>query len=206
MVERSVSRSVWRSVQGSRVGKNLSRRGQVWRFRRALPEDLRERAGRAEVVRGLGRIPVGDALAEADRLNVQLSRAIAAARLDPAFDLPAALENLRCAEAVVVATSATRFEAVPHSRAQRSLQQPEPESHSLSEACDHYEREQWAAGRWQAEKAGHAAMAELRRFLQHTEDRPVADISRVDLRSFRDQRSFPTNLVRRRGCYSAVQR
>jgi hypothetical protein len=100
VVERSVSRSVWRSVQGSRVGKNLSRRGQVWRFRRALPEDLRERAGRAEVVRGLGRIPVGDTLAEAERLNVQLSRAIAAARRDAAFDLPAALANLRRAEAV----------------------------------------------------------------------------------------------------------
>ena len=75
MVERSVSRS----VQGSRVGKNLSRRGQVWRFRRALPEDLRERAGRAEVVRGLGRIAVNDALAEAERLNVHLSRAFEAA-------------------------------------------------------------------------------------------------------------------------------
>jgi hypothetical protein len=30
--------------------------------------------------------------------------------------------------------------------------------------------------------------------------------TRVGLRSFRDQRSFPTNLVRRRGCKSAVQR
>jgi hypothetical protein len=79
VVERSVSRSVWRSVQGSRVGKDLSRRGEVWRFRRALPEDLRERAGRAEVVRGLGRIAVGDALAEAERLNVHLSRAFEAA-------------------------------------------------------------------------------------------------------------------------------
>jgi integrase len=188
VVERSVSRSVWGSVKGSRVGKNLSRRGEVWRFRRALPEDLRRRAGRAEVVRGLGRIPVGDALVEAERLNVQLSRAIAAARLDPAFGLPAALENLRRAEAVVVATSATRFEAVPHSCAQQSPQRPEPRGPLLSKAVDHYEREQWAAGRWKAEKAGHAAMAELRRFLQHTEDRPVAEISREDVRAFRDHR------------------
>ena len=83
MVERSVSRSIWRSVQGSRVGKNLNRRGEVWRFPRALPEDLRERAGRAEIVRGLGRASFGDALAEAERLNFQLDRAIIAARLDP---------------------------------------------------------------------------------------------------------------------------
>jgi integrase len=188
VVERSVSRSVWRSVQGSRVGKNLSRRGEVWPFRRAVPEDLRERAGRAEVVRGLGRIPVGDALAEAERLNVHLSRAIAAARLDPAFDLSAALENLRRAEAVVVATSATHFEAAPPSCAQQSLQCPEPVCPLLSEAVDHYEREQWAAGRWKAEKAGHAAMAELRRFLQHVGDVPVAEIGREDVRAFRDHR------------------
>ena len=183
-----VERSAWRPVQGSRVGKNLSRRGEVWRFRRALPEDLRESAGRAEVVRGLGRIPVGDALAEAERLNVHLSRAIAAARLDPAFDLPAALENLRRAEAVVVATSATHFEAAPPSCAQQSLQCPEPVCPLLSEAVDHYEREQWAAGRWKAEKAGHAAMAELRRFLQHVGDVPVAEIGREDVRAFRDHR------------------
>jgi integrase len=188
VVERSVSRSVWRSVEDSRVGKNLSRRGEVWRFRRALPRDLRQRAGRAEVVRGLGRIPVGDALAEAERLNVQLSRAIAAARLDTAFDLPAALENLRRAEAVVVATSATRFEAVRHSCAQQSLQRPEQDSRLLSQAVDHYEREQWAAGRWKAEKAGHAAMAELRRFQDHVGDLPVAEITREDVRAFRDHR------------------
>ena len=188
MVERYDERSVWRSVQGSRVGKNLSMRGEVWRFRRALPEELRGRAGRAEVVRGLGRIPVGDALAEAERLNVQLSRAIAAARLDPAFDLPAALESLRRAEAVIVATSATRFEAVPHSCAQQSLQRPEPRGLLLSAALEHYEREQWAAGRWKAEKAGHAAMAELRRFLQHVGDLPVAEVAREDVRAFRDRR------------------
>ena len=188
VVEGSVSRSVWRSVQGSRVGKNLSRRGEVWRFRRALPEDLRERAGRAEVVRGLGRIPVGDALAEADRLNVQFNRAIAASRLDPAFDLIGALANLRRAEAVVVATSATRFEAFPHSCAQQSLQRPEPESPLLSEAVDHYEREQWAAGRWKAEKAGHAAMAELRRFADFVGELPLREITREEVRAFRDHR------------------
>jgi integrase len=153
-----------------------------------LPEDLRERAGRAEVVRGLGRLPVGDALAEAERLNVQLDRAIAAARLDPSFDLLAALHRVRRADAVVMATSSTRFEAIPHSCAQQSLQQPKPESPSLSEAVGHYEREQWAAGKWKAEKAGHAAMAELRRFLQHVGDLLVADVSREDVRAFRDHR------------------
>jgi integrase len=58
----------------------------------------------------------------------------------------------------------------------------------LSEAVDRYEREQWAAGRWKAEKAGHAAMAELRRFLQHVGDLPVAEITREDVRAFRDYR------------------
>jgi len=139
-------------------------------------------------VRGLGRVPVGDALAEADRLNVQLSRAIAAARLDPAFDLIAALANLRRAEAVVVATSATRFEVSPQLHTQPSLRLPEPGSPSLSDAVDHYEREQWAAGRWKAEKAGHAAMAELRRFRDHVGDLPVAEITREEVRAFRDHR------------------
>jgi integrase len=183
-----VERSVSRSVQGSRVGKNLSRRGEVWRFRRALPEDLRDRAGRNELVRGLGRIPVGDALAEAERLNVQLSRAIAAARLDPAFDLPAALANLRRADAVLMATSSTRFAVFPESRPLHHSYLPEPVSPLLSEAVDHYEREQWAAGRWKAEKAGHAAMAELRRFRQHVGDLSVAEIGRDDVRAFRDHR------------------
>ena len=67
-------------------------------------------------------------------------------------------------------------------------QRPEPRSPLLSEAVDHYEREQWAAGRWKAEKAGHAAMAELRRFLQHVGDRPVGEVSREDVRAFRDHR------------------
>jgi integrase len=67
-------------------------------------------------------------------------------------------------------------------------QQPEPGSPSLSEAVDHYEREQWAAGRWKAEKAGHAAMAELRRFLLHVGDLPVAEVTREDVRAFRDHR------------------
>jgi integrase len=58
----------------------------------------------------------------------------------------------------------------------------------LSAAVDHYEREQWAAGRWKAEKAGHAAMAELRRFLEHVGDLPLADVSREDVRAFRDHR------------------
>jgi integrase len=58
----------------------------------------------------------------------------------------------------------------------------------LSEAVDHYEREQWAVGKWKAEKAGHAAMAELRRFRDHVGDLPVAEISREDVRSFRDHR------------------
>ena len=142
MVERSVSRSVWRSVQGSNVGRNLSRRGEVWRFRRALPEDLKERAGRAEVVRGLGRISFGDALAEAEQLNFQLDRALTAARLDAGFDLLTALASLRRADAVVVATSPTRFEAFPHLYPEQHSRQPEPRPPSLSEAVDHYEREQ----------------------------------------------------------------
>jgi integrase len=58
----------------------------------------------------------------------------------------------------------------------------------LSEAVDHYEREQWAAGRWKAEKAGHAAMAELRRFRDHVGELPVAEVSREDVRAFRDHR------------------
>ena len=184
MVERSVSRS----VQGSKVGRNLSKRGEVWRFRRALPEDLRRRAGRNEVVRGLGRIPVGDALAEAERLNLQLDRALAAARLDPDFDLFAALASLRRAGAVVVATSSMRFDAVPHARPGQPRPQPESGGPLLSEAVDHYEREHWAARRWKAEKAGHAAMAELRRCLQHVGDLPVAEVTREDVRAFRDHR------------------
>jgi len=188
VVERSVSRSVWRSVQGSRVGRNLCKRGDVWRFRRALPEDLRQRAGRAEVVRGLGRVTFGDALAEAERLNFLFNRALAAARVDPDFDLFAALASLRRSDAVLVATSPTRFEAVSHGGSAPLPRQPEPGAPTLSEAVEHYEREQWAAGRWKAEKAGHAAMAELRRFLQHVGDLPVAEIAREDVRAFRDHR------------------
>ena len=58
-----------------------------------------------------------------------------------------------------------------------------------SEALDHYEREQWAAGRWKAERAGHAAMAELKRFLRHAGDVRVIEVTREDVRAFRDHRA-----------------
>lgn len=67
-------------------------------------------------------------------------------------------------------------------------QQPEASGPLLSEAIAHYEREQWAAGRWKAGKAGRAAVAELERLLQHLGDRPVALVTREHVRAFRDHR------------------
>jgi site-specific recombinase XerD len=58
----------------------------------------------------------------------------------------------------------------------------------LSVAVDHYEREQWAAGKWKAEKAGHAAMAELHRFADFVGDLPLSEITREEVRAFRDHR------------------
>jgi integrase len=138
-------------------------------------------------VRGLGRIPVGDALAEAERLNLQLDRALAAARYDPDFDLLAALASLRPG-AVVLPAPPLYLGALVPACAEPERRQPEPVYPSLSEAVDHYEREQWAAGRWKAEKAGHAAMAELRRFAEFVGDLPLAEVKREDVRAFRDHR------------------
>ena len=102
MVERYDWRYVVRSAHGRNAGANLDRRGEVWRYRRTLPADLRDRAVQTEIARGLGRI----ALAEAEHLYQSM-----------------------------------QFFPEHH------LQQPEQESPSLSQAVDHYEREQWAAGR-----------------------------------------------------------
>ena len=69
-------RYVVRSAHGRNAGVNLDRRGEVWRFRRTLPADLRERAGQVEFVRGLGRIPLAEALAEALHLNAQVDEIV----------------------------------------------------------------------------------------------------------------------------------
>ena len=61
MVERYDERYAWRytvrAAHGRNAGANLDRRGEVWRYRRRLPADLRERAGKVEIVLGLGRKP-----------------------------------------------------------------------------------------------------------------------------------------------------
>ncbi len=44
---------VVRSAHGRNAGASLDRRGEVWRYRRTLPADLRERAGQIEIARGL---------------------------------------------------------------------------------------------------------------------------------------------------------
>ena len=65
-------RYVVRSAHGRNAGANLDRRGEVWRYRRTLPADLRGRAGQTEITRGLGHIPLADALAEVRHLNAQV--------------------------------------------------------------------------------------------------------------------------------------
>ena len=100
MVRRYVEGSVWRYVQGSvqgsyPTGRNLNRRGNTWRFRRALPQDLRGRAGQTEIVRGLGRMALDDALAKAQRLNALLDQLIHHARQEHTFDLPGAPKNVK---------------------------------------------------------------------------------------------------------------
>jgi integrase len=175
-----------RAAHGRNAGANLDRRGEVWRYRRRLPADLRERSGQNEITRGLGRITLAEALAEVRDLNAQVDAIFQVARSSPQADVALALGGVRSGY-----RSLPNLDLLYGSRPQTPAlhpQQPEQESPLLSEAVGHYEREQWAAGRWEAEKAGHAAMAELRRFLQHTGDRPVADISRDDVRAFRDHR------------------
>jgi len=127
-------------------------------------------------------------LAEAERLNLQLDRAIAAARLDTSFDLLAVLGSLRLAGADLVATSSMHFEVAYQAGSDRHPHQAEPGALSLSEAVEHYEREQWATGRWKAEKAGHAAMAELRRFAEFVGDLSLSEITREEVRAYRDHR------------------
>ncbi|MBW2233362.1 MAG: tyrosine-type recombinase/integrase [Deltaproteobacteria bacterium] len=190
MVERYDEGYAWRytvrAAHGRNAGANLDRRGEVWRYRRRLPADLRERARKVEIVRGLGRIALAEALAEAEHLNAQVDAIFQVARSSPQADLALALAGVRKGPRSLPGPEYLyrSMQLFP----EQHPQQPEPRPPSLSEAVDHYEREQWAAGRWKAEKAGYAAMAELRRFLQHTGDRPVADISREDVRAFRDHR------------------
>jgi integrase len=190
--ERYDWRYVVRSLYGPQAGVNLDRRGETWRYRRTLPGDIRDRAGQVEFVRGLGRLPLADALARTEHLNAQLEGIIELARCSRMLDVRKALSAVgpggRTAGSTPEASLVAPFcehDDLPRADAFRPGQSPSP---MLSAALDHYEREQWAAGKWKAEKAGHAAMAELRRFLHHVGDLPVAEITREDVRSFRDRR------------------
>lgn len=179
-------RYVVRSAHGRNAGANLDRRGEVWRYRRTLPADLRDRAGQTEITRGLGHIPLADAIAEVRHLNAQVDAILQIARRDFQADIGTALRGVQRGERQL--SGPVRLSGGMSPAPGPHHPQPEPVSPLLSEAVDHYEREQWAAGRWNAEKAGHAAMAELRRFLQHVGDFPVAEIGREDVRAFRDHR------------------
>ena len=180
-------RYVVRSAHGRNAGANLDRRGEIWRYRRTLPADLRDRAGQTEITRGLGHIPLADALAEVRHLNAQVDAILRIARCGRHADIGPALQGVQRGD--------RQLPGPVHLCGVRSPvpgpchPQPEPESPLLSEAVDHYEGEQWAAGRWKAEKAGHAAMAELRRFLQHAGDLRVAEVTREHVRAFRDHRA-----------------
>lgn len=190
MVERYDEGYAWRytvrAAHGRNAGANLDRRGEIWRYRRRLPADLRERAGQNEITRGLGRITLAEALAEVRDLNAQVDAIFQVTRSSPQADLALALAGVRNGSRSLPGTE--RLYRPVRDFLEHPSQQPEQEPPTLSEAIDHYEREQWAAGKWKAEKAGHAAMAELRRFLHQVGDLPVADVSREDVRAFRDHR------------------
>ena len=191
MVERYDEGYAWRytvrAAHGRNAGANLDRRGEVWRYRRKIPADLRDRARQIEITRGLGHIPLADALAEVRHLNAQVDAIIQIARSDLQADLGVSLHGVQRG-ARSFCSPVHFYGAVAQVPGTQAVRQPEPGGPLLSEAVDHYEREQWAAGRWKAEKAGHAAMAELRRFLQHVGDLPVAEVTREDVRAFRDHR------------------
>ena len=189
MVERYDEGYDWRytvrAVHGRNAGANLDRRGEIWRYRRRLPADLKERARQSEITRGLGRITLAEAIAEAKHLNAQVDAIFHVARSSPRADLALALAGVRKGRPLPGPEDLHgSMQVLP----QYQPQKPERESPLLSEAVDHYEREQWAAGRWKAEKAGHAAMAELRRFQDYVGELPLAEVSREDVRAFRDHR------------------
>ncbi|MHA7838372.1 MAG: tyrosine-type recombinase/integrase [bacterium] len=173
------------------MGRNLSRRGSAWRYRRGVPLDLRQRAGRREVVRGLGPVSLGEALTAAARLNTALDAFVQTARLDPSFDLRCAVENLRVAATAFAGAPVGLWGGAgvsPRREPASPDVSPLNRAPTLSEALTHYEREQWATGRWREGKAGRAAMAELRRFLDFVGDKPLCEITRDEIRAFRDHR------------------
>jgi len=148
-------------------------------------------------VRGLGRVSVVEALAEAERLNASLDQIVAVARHDWSMDLRTSLSNLRSRP-----TAPMRPTAIPTAAGQITstgesvhavMVSPSHASEpsrcpSLSQAIDRYEHEQWAAGRWKAGKAGRAAVAELQKFLAFVGDLAVDTISRDVVRAYRDHR------------------
>ena len=88
-------RYVVRSAHGRNADANLHRRGEVWRYRRTLPADLRDRAGQIEITRGLGHIPLADALGEVRHLNAQVEAIVQIARSDPQADIGTALRGVQ---------------------------------------------------------------------------------------------------------------
>jgi hypothetical protein len=92
--ERYAWRYTVRAAHGRNAGANLDRRGEVWRYRRRLPADLRERAGKFEIVRGLARITLAEALAEVRHLNAQVDAIVQVARSDLQADIAIALRGV----------------------------------------------------------------------------------------------------------------